>query len=101
MRAIVYHNTNNNAMFTAEPADYDVLDYREVAKVELKYEMKIEVFLEKVFMMTNSIDSYWGDNEGVFCDGEYRSLSVGDVIHVLGHGKYMVAGCGFIALSRA
>jgi len=35
------------------------------------------------FRVTNSIDSYWGDNEGVTPGpkaGTYRSTSVGDVV---------------------
>jgi hypothetical protein len=53
---------------------------------------------EYAFRVTNSIDSYWGDNEGVTPGpkaGTYRSTSVGDVVKKSDGTLLICAPCGW------
>lgn len=50
---------------------------------------------EEAFELTNTIDSYWGENERVSdLVGQCRSTSVGDVMLMNGVAR-VVASCGF------
>lgn len=72
-------------------------------KVEnLRYELVAEVDcddLDDAYRLTNSIDEYWGENEGVtdLTDG-CRSTSVGDILETSTGYKYVVANFGFESL---
>lgn len=67
---------------------YAELSYSKVANVESED-------LEMAFELTNSIDSYWGENEGVedLTDGS-RSTSVGDFM-IKDGGYHAVSSFGF------
>lgn len=64
------------------------LNYEKVADVDTND-------LDYAFERTNSIDCYWGENEGVTENGgEHRSTCIGDLMLV--DGKFfVVAGFGF------
>ena len=66
--------------------------YKKVAEVDSND-------LEKVFELTNSIDNYWGENEGVkLITAENRSTSVGDIVELDGK-VHVVASMGYKKLS--
>lgn len=58
---------------------------------------------DRAYFLTNSIEGYWPDNEGVVVErhprelGGWRSTSIGDVLEVNGW-FYVVARFGFDAL---
>ena len=58
--------------------------------------------LEYVFEVTNSIDCFWGENEGVDLYGNAvngcRSTSVGDLV-MIDNQAYVVAFAGFEAVN--
>ena len=64
-----------------------------VAMVEVSAKMSTNEKLEKAFMLTNSINDAWWNNEGVtpmFPDKGCRSTSVGDMVLVGKHGQSVV-----------
>ena len=65
------------------------LFYNHVANVD-------STSLDHVFMLTNSIDEYWGENVGVedLTTG-CRSTSVGDIIEDNAGAKFLVCDLGF------
>ena len=73
-------------------------DFRKVAEVDRED-------LDEAFELTNSIDGYWGENDGVkvimYIGEIYRSTSVGDVVIDSGGRKYLCAGCGWEEMKDA
>jgi len=68
-----------------------------VAMVEVSAKMSTNEKLEKAFMLTNSINDAWWNNEGVtpmFGDKGCRSTSVGDMI-LIGTEKYKCDSMGW------
>lgn len=73
-------------------------EYRKVAEVDREG-------LDEAFELTNTIDHYWCENEGVkvisYTGESHRSTSVGDVI-VDGDGrKWLCAGAGWEEIKDA
>ena len=65
--------------------------------VEVSAKMSTNEKLEKAFMLTNSINDAWWNNEGVtpmFGDKGCRSTSVGDMI-LIGTEKYKCDSMGW------
>jgi hypothetical protein len=77
-------------------------NYIRVADIELIDE-NIDKSLSLAYELTNSIDSAWYDNADIDVANNAkegcRSTSVGDIIQIQGK-SYMVAGCGFIEISK-
>jgi hypothetical protein len=69
---------------------------KEVATVEVDKAMSDDDKLEKAYMLTNTIDKPWWDNEGVtkLVEGGCRSTSVGDYV-VVGATKYLCDHVGW------
>jgi len=68
-----------------------------VALVEVSDALSIDEKLEKAFMLTNSIDDAWWNNEGVtsmFPEKGCRSTSVDDMI-LVGKEKYKCESTGW------
>ena len=68
-----------------------------VAMVEVSAKMSTNEKLEKAFMLTNSINDAWWNNEGVtpmFGDKGCRSTSVGDMV-LIGKEKYKCDSMGW------
>ena len=68
-----------------------------VAMVEVSAKMSTNEKLEKAFMLTNSINDAWWNNEGVtpmFGDKGCRSTSVGDMV-LIGKEKYKCDSVGW------
>jgi hypothetical protein len=68
-----------------------------VAFVEVSAKLSTSAKLEKAFMLTNSINDAWWNNEGVtkmFPEEGCRSTSVGDMV-LIGKEKYMCDSSGW------
>lgn len=71
--------------------------YNKVATVEAEN-------LDQVFEKTNTIDRFWGDNEGVTLEDEYgrhRSTSTGDVIVDEAGVAHLVKMMGFEVIEKS
>ena len=101
---IVFHNTNRDFSFEV---DKDILT-RFNSSTLPRHEVKFPEFAndfnyvaevdtnnkDNAYILTNSINSYWGDNKKVEAYGKNRSTSVGDVM-VTEDGIYAVGMSGF------
>ena len=68
-----------------------------VAMVEVSSKLSTESKLEEAFMLTNSVNDAWWNNEGVtpmFPDKGCRSTSVGDMV-LVGKEKYLCDRMGW------
>ena len=68
-----------------------------VAFVEVDKKLPTDKKLEKAFMLTNSINDGWWNNESVtkmFPDATCRSTSVGDMV-LIGNEKYVCESSGW------
>lgn len=91
----VYHAVNSD-FGMSEPQAFNAINFRKVAEVECED-------LNQVYLLTNSIEYHWGDNEGVKMTGpRTRSTSIGDVIASVDECKaWRVASTGFSPLEDA
>ena len=70
---------------------------RTVAMVEVSSKLSTESKLERAFMLTNSVNDAWWNNEGVtpmFPEKGCRSTSVGDMV-LIGTEKYKCDSSGW------
>jgi tRNA A58 N-methylase Trm61 len=79
------HQNDVNAILLDLHTD---LSYKFVATVDCDT-------LNQAFKLTNSIDCYWGDNEGVVGLSKCRSTCVGDIIEDNTGKRFLVAMFGF------
>lgn len=109
---IVYHNTNQDNMFRVDNGilfrfDSSTQIEQELINIQRKYVNDFEYVadvdtndMNEAYQLTNSIEWYWGENEGVEEYGEkHRSTSVGDIF-VCEDGVYAVAMTGFKLLRK-
>ena len=104
--AIVFQKKEFGAYLGEAPLTVDLNKYESVAMLD-KRDLSLAKILVEAFDLTNSIDAYWGENEGVevLGGGRYRSTSVGDVIWLesddgVGDGMYIVDNFGFKRVNR-
>lgn len=83
--AMLGHQNDVNAILLDLYTD---LSYKYVATVDCET-------LNQAFRLTNSIDCYWGDNEGVDGIARCRSTSVGDIIEDNDGKRFLVVMFGF------
>lgn len=102
---IVYQNTNEDFFFQVDKRilfrfDVSTIPGDDVFFPEYKNDFEYVADVESndknvAYQLTNSIESYWGENDGVEEYGEkHRSTSVGDIM-VCEDGIYAVDTCGF------
>ena len=70
-----------------------------VAFIDMPKTLSTSEKLERAFMLTNSIDDFWGNNKGVTkmfgsADGGCRSTMVGDMV-LIGKEKFKVEPMGW------
>ena len=70
-----------------------------VAFIDMPKTLSTTEKLERAFMLTNSIDDFWGNNKGVTkmfgsADGGCRSTMVGDMV-LIGKEKFKVEPMGW------
>jgi len=70
-----------------------------VAFIDMPKTLTTSEKLERAFMLTNSIDDFWGNNKGVTkmfgsADGGCRSTMVGDMV-LIGKEKFKVEPMGW------
>lgn len=82
------HRQNGDLIRSVYAGEVNGLNYEKVADVDT-------TDLDYAYERTNSIDDYWGNNEGVAENGSrHRSTSTGDLMLV--NGKFfVVASFGF------
>tara|TARA_Y100000593_G_C4142934_1_gene253189 strand:- start:46 stop:402 length:357 start_codon:yes stop_codon:yes gene_type:complete len=78
------------------PDNYElvaVLEYEDVKQNAIA--TCIYGMLDSCFQMTNSIESHWTNNRGVWGGSDARSTSIGDVIRLASGQKFRIDDFGF------